>query len=96
MKTSLGEMLTTARAEGYETAEVEGAMIILKDYLESIAYAPPTYGFMSGYPNGRKEEDDEIMRVKREIRGVKGTLLSARSFPGAGSAAGVKVPHGGG
>lgn len=38
------------------------------------------YGF-AGTGIGDANED-EISRVKAEIRGVKGVLLSARNFPG--------------
>lgn len=41
---------------------------------------------MNGYgavgANAGDVNDDEIARVKAEIRGVKGVLLSARNFPG--------------
>ncbi len=39
------------------------------------------FGGVGGY-GANKEADDEISRVKAGIRGVKGVLLSARSFPG--------------
>ena len=43
-----------------------------------------TYGRILGSLQGdspRSQMDDEIQKVKAEIRGVKGVLLSARSFP---------------
>lgn len=56
-----------------------------------MAFTPPTYSFGSqGYSGmvrdmvggeGGKEELDEIAKVRAGIRGVKGVLLSARSFP---------------
>ena len=42
-------------------------------------------GSMAGAGSGNgSERDDEIARVKAEIRGVKGVLLSARNFPAGG------------
>lgn len=41
--------------------------------------------YVNGYGAGPKigeTNDDEIAKVKAEIRGVKGVLLSARNFPG--------------
>lgn len=55
----------------------------MREYCDELAYVQPatTYGFSGGV--GRAEEkDDEISKVKAGIRGVKGVLLSARSFPG--------------
>ena len=47
-----------------------------------------TYGRITGSLQGdsrKSHMDDEIQKVKAEIRGVKGVLLSARSFPSVGS-----------
>lgn len=59
-------------------------MGVLREYLDGMAFVPPSYNFGYGGTNGvgKKEEEDEISRVKLGIRGVKGVLLSARSFPG--------------
>ena len=43
---------------------------------------------MNGY-GGLPGKEDEITRVKAEIRGVKGVLLSARNFP-AGAVTGSR------
>jgi hypothetical protein len=65
---------------------------VLREYLDGLAYVTPTYGFggVGSYAGTAGEKDDEISRVKAGIRGVKGVLLSARSFPG-GVRAGVGV-----
>lgn len=62
-------------------------MRVLKDYLESLAY--PGYsstgvcggGSSNSSTTGGKKEETESDRFKSEIRGIKGTLLSARNFP---------------
>ena len=53
----------------------------LRTYLGGMAYGGNLqFGKVGG------EETDEISKVKAEIRGVKGVLLSARNFPsGVGS-----------
>ncbi|MCJ1388449.1 hypothetical protein MMC18_001296 [Xylographa bjoerkii] len=56
----------------------------LREYLLEI-----TYGRGSGSSRGninKTNADDEFSRVKAEIRGVKGVLLSAKSFPGTATA----------
>jgi hypothetical protein len=81
--TSLNEASTS---EGQETSELSTCISILREYLEGLAYVPPSYTYGTGGQYGgtnQKNEaiDDEIAKVKAQIRGVKGVLLSARSFP---------------
>jgi len=65
----------------------------LTSYLSDMAYSSPYYRYGSlGYgdwgnsdsssPGARK--DDEIEKLKTEIRSVKGVLLSTRNFPRGG------------
>lgn len=76
-------MISDSNEEGENTTELETTIGILREYLDGIAYVPPVYGFNNGYgSSSTSKEDDEIARVKASIRGVKGVLLSARSFPG--------------
>lgn len=67
---------------------------LLHEYLESLAY--PGYsgagvygaGQVGGYGvtgGAEKKEEDEVARFRNEIRSVKGGLLAARNFPGAGA-----------
>ncbi|MCJ1397798.1 hypothetical protein MMC11_000994 [Xylographa trunciseda] len=52
----------------------------LREYLLEITYGR---GSISSRGDAKKQNvDDEISRVRAEIRGVKGVLLSAKSFPG--------------
>lgn len=76
-------------------------MRVLKDYLESLAY--PSYsnagvyggGSSSSSTTGGKKEETESDKFKSEIRGIKGTLLSARNFP-SGRGRGTLGTRGGG
>jgi len=55
----------------------------LTSYLNDLQYSSPYYrsGYTSWPGTGETNKDDEIDKVKAEIRGVKGVLLSTRSFP---------------
>lgn len=96
LKLSLQGLIDDSASEGHDVTELEGTIGILKDFLDSMAYVQPQYGYSNivggfngagGY-GGSKEADDEISKVKAGIRGVKGVLLSARSFPGGVRAGG--------
>jgi hypothetical protein len=81
--TDLNESITS---EGQEVSQLSTCISILREYLESLAYAPPSYtyggGGLYGGANQKSEAvDDEIAKVKAQIRGVKGVLLSTRTFP---------------
>jgi hypothetical protein len=59
----------------------------LHHYLDTLTYPTldySSYGFEGFHSNGNgssKTKDDAIEAVKKEIRSVKGVLLSARNFP---------------
>ncbi|KFY30279.1 hypothetical protein V493_02026, partial [Pseudogymnoascus sp. VKM F-4281 (FW-2241)] len=83
----LSEVDLTIASELHETSRLQDGVDDLKKYLDSLMYNPPTFSYGAGSAFGAKrDEDDEIGRVKREIRAVKGVLLTARSFPGVGAA----------
>lgn len=84
LTTHLSELRDDSTSEGQNTSDLESTVSILREYLDGMAYVAPSYNFGYGGSSGvgKKEEDDEISRVKAGIRGVKGVLLSARSFPG--------------
>ncbi|KAI9643001.1 hypothetical protein NHQ30_008735 [Ciborinia camelliae] len=88
LQSSLSSLLEDSSYESSTTEELETRMSMLKEYLQGLAFPTPTYGYgVGGFGgvdrNGNdKAGEDEIAKVKREIRGVKGVLLSARSFPG--------------
>ncbi|CZR52884.1 uncharacterized protein PAC_02761 [Phialocephala subalpina] len=93
LKESLQGLVEDSTSEGHDVTELEGTIGVLREYLDGMAFVTPSYGY-GGYGgsggSGTKEENDEISKVKASIRGVKGVLLSARSFPG-GVRAGVGV-----
>jgi hypothetical protein len=88
LSVSISGLVEDSAAEGLEVNELSTTMNILREYLDGLAYVAPTYGYGNSYgglgASGAKDLDDEIGKVKASIRGVKGVLLSARSFPGGG------------
>jgi hypothetical protein len=89
LKTNLSTLIEDSTSEGNDVSELESVIGVLREYLDGLAYVTPIYGFggVASY-SGSTEKDDEISRVKAGIRGVKGVLLSARSFPGGVRAGG--------
>ncbi|TGO28139.1 hypothetical protein BPAE_0031g00040 [Botrytis paeoniae] len=86
---TLSSLLEDSTYESSTSEELETKMSMLKEYLQGLVFSTPTFSYGSGgFGNGgdrngnNKEGEDEIAKVKKEIRGVKGVLLSARSFPG--------------
>jgi len=89
---------------------VKGRVADLQTYLDGLAYASSSYanssagGVYGMYGSGSGGagsgaggvEEDAIARVKAEIRGGKGVLLSARNFPGRAGGSGVGRVGGGG
>ncbi|KAH8811562.1 SPX domain-containing protein [Xylogone sp. PMI_703] len=77
----------------FDTAEEESAkelstsVSMVQEYLDTIVGAARRYDFVgtaygvSGTGRSSGEQDDEISKVKTQIIGVKGVLLSARNFP---------------
>lgn len=69
-----------SQADGFGEAKS-----VLEDFgrdLHTLTYPPESFGVGSGYLYGsaRSEPEDEIKKVKNNIRSVKGVLLSTRSF----------------
>ena len=82
----LKDLNEASTSEGQDTEQLSTCVSILKDYLDSMAYVQPTFSYGGGsmYNNpGQKTEaaDDEIAKVKAQIKSMKGVMLSARSFP---------------
>jgi hypothetical protein len=64
--------------EEEDDLELSTTINVLKEYLDSLAYVAPVYNYSYNAP---KDENDEISRLKTEIRALKGAMLSTRSFP---------------
>lgn len=85
----LGRLITSIRdlsadlasqADGF--GEAKSALDDFGRDLHALTYPPESFGVGSGYLYGaaRSEPEDEIKKVKNNIRSVKGVLLSTRSF----------------
>lgn len=95
ISTNLSEIDLTISSESHVDGQIQTEINALKTYLETLMYKPPSFTYGSNVTYGaKKDEDDEIGRLKKEIRAVKGVLLSARNFPGA-SGAGAQFKRGG-
>lgn len=53
----------------------------LTEYLNDMRYANPYFSYKPPGSGGDKSKEDEIERVRADIRGIKGVLLSTRNFP---------------
>jgi hypothetical protein len=87
LSTSIKDLSETSTSEGGEVQELSSTIGVLRDYLDDLAYAPSAYKYGTNNGFGTRsatDVDDEIGKVKQQIRGLKGVLLSARSFPGGG------------
>lgn len=69
-----------SQADGF--GEAKSALDDFGRDLHTLTYPPESFGVGSSYlyGAGRSEPDDEIKKVKSNIRSVKGVLLSTRSF----------------
>ncbi len=78
------DLNTDSSSEGQTAQEISTTIKVLSDYLHSMTY-PPNMPFVPNVGTfgneGEKTVEDEISKMKAEIRGVKGVLLSARHFP---------------
>ena len=83
LDTELLSILTSTNEVVDEDAMILHGISDLREYLLEIQY-----GRKPGSSRGetsRWRADDEISKVKAEIRNIKGVLLSAKSFPGTGT-----------
>ena len=84
---SIREQLSSTLESTTTSREIDESVMddmkSLHHYLDLLAYGGNAT-YVNGYPSAGSGKDDEIARFKAEIRGVKGVLLNARSFPGSG------------
>lgn len=80
---SVRGMSSALVSQAEDLAETKNVLGRFGQDLHALTYPPESFGVGSSYlyGSGRTEPDDEIRRVKNNIRSVKGVLLSTRSFP---------------
>lgn len=93
----LSEMLEQNTSDGESSEEISVRLDDLTTYLDGLAYSSSSYynagpygGVSNSLPSkaAGKGEDDAVAKVRAEIRGIKGVLLSARNFPASRRASG--------
>ncbi|KAG8160504.1 hypothetical protein KVR01_010040 [Diaporthe batatas] len=80
--TSIRDLSTDLASQADGFGETKSVLDDFGRDLHTLTYPPESFGVGSGYLYGtaRNEPDDEIKKVKSNIRSVKGVLLSTRSF----------------
>ena len=77
LSTIKGTLSDLLPADAEASSPVKDSIDELQIYLDGLAYG----GHLSRDAKGDKLKGDAVAKVKSEIRGVKGVLLSARNFP---------------
>ena len=77
LSTIKGRLSDLLPADAEASSPVKDSIDELQIYLDGLAYG----GHLSRDVKGDKLKGDAVAKVKSEIRGVKGVLLSARNFP---------------
>lgn len=82
----LCEQVTGAeQSETDSYKEVSTIIKVLNEQLDGMSIPASTFSYYNSFERtgtGSRQKDDEISRMKNEIRGIKGALLSAKNFPG--------------
>lgn len=80
--TSIRDLSTDLASQADGFGETKNVLDDFGRDLHTLTYPPESFGVGSGYLYGtaRNEPEDEIKKVKSNIRSVKGVLLSTRSF----------------
>lgn len=94
IKSHITDLQSSSETHELANSDLTTKLNDLTSYLEQMSYREPSYKYWYGSETNSsggttKSGEDEIDKVKAEIRSVKGVLLSARNFPGA-RAVGVK------
>lgn len=96
LRSHLNDMLSQTSDIDTANSDKQKNLEKLKDYLDSLVYSNHSaYGMwggsmenswsdvgVDGKKDGKAERDDVVEELKKEIRAVKGVLLSAKRFPG--------------
>lgn len=90
IKEHLNEILEGVDKQGSSKQQCEDSVNRLKHYLDTLMFSSPTpsLGMWPGSDanQARSAKTDAVEELKKEIRGVKGVLLSAKRFPAASTA----------
>ncbi|KKY37413.1 putative peroxin 14 17 [Diaporthe ampelina] len=80
--TSISDLSADLASQADGFGEAKSALDDFGHDLHAMTYPPESFGVGSSYLYGaaRSEPEDEIKKVKNNIRSVKGVLLSTRSF----------------
>ncbi|KAH7311729.1 hypothetical protein B0I35DRAFT_481669 [Stachybotrys elegans] len=84
LTTSVRQLKDGCRMQSEDAQEIKTTLDVFRDELDALAYSRHSEfvgGYDMFYNRNRKEPEDEIRKVRDNIRRVKGVLLSARSFP---------------
>ncbi|KAI9665627.1 MAG: hypothetical protein M1821_003560 [Bathelium mastoideum] len=94
MRMHITDLVDDGKREDLSIADGKSVIKDLSQYLDTLTYPVLNYSNYNydgiyGSDNGSKTgKDDATDSVKKEIRSIKGVLLSARNFPGVGKSAG--------
>lgn len=90
MKSHLEEMLQRTEALEQPNKDRADSVNKLRHYLDTLMYASPGISVWSTAEDTNKAgNEDMVEELKKEIRGVKGVLLSAKRFPGVAGRVGA-------
>ena len=94
MKSHLDEMLARSEKLADTHKDRQDSVNKLRHYLDTVMYASAGIaawgmGEDAGKEGGKEGKDDALEELKKEIRGVKGVLLSAKRFPGVAGRVGT-------
>lgn len=86
LNSHLSEILSGTQSSGEATKGAQDTVNGLRHYLDTLLYASPGISVWSTGDDGLSKKanpgkEDAIEELKKEIRGVKGVLLSAKRFP---------------
>ena len=88
----LAELLEGYSKQEFASKETQEKSTALRHYLDTVMYGGSTgdeeWKYGASTAAGGKKSGDAVEALKKEIRSVKGVLLSARRFPAAGGVVG--------
>lgn len=84
MQLQFSSILSAGSALEESDKSVENGINELQRYLHVLSHGR-LHGYSQSGGSKAGEKDDEIAKVKAEIRGIKGVLLSAKTFPTRGT-----------